>query len=99
MLGSAAAFTLDLKQVRRRHLGVHSMMKAMAGCVKQVHISDYNLRQNCLPPGTGQLDTGAFIESLQKIGYDGDLIIELYSDNFTDISQLLASLRYVQTFL
>ncbi len=99
LLGEYAAFVLDIKQVVRKKGSIPAMLKAMAKSLRHVHISDHRQGENCLPPGTGSMDYPAFLHSLGAVGYEGDLIIELYSHNFDSVSELTKSMRYVQALI
>ena len=99
MFGQAAAFTLDTKQVQRKQADLEEMLSAMGQDIRHVHISDYNDVSDCLPPGEGELDFAALVRRLRSFGYEGDLIIELYSNGFQKREQLVQAMRYIQTLL
>lgn len=96
LFGKFAAFVLDTKQVVRSGAGLDEMLDAMGDAVRHVHISDYTPSADCLPPGTGQMDTPAFINKLKAIGFEGDLIIELYREGFATPEQLVQAMAYLQ---
>lgn len=96
---SDAAFVMDTKQARRYGISAEEMLSAMQDAVRHVHISDYSLHHFCLPPGKGELDFAKFLANLASFGYDGDLIIELYRDNFADIAELIESKKYIESIL
>lgn len=95
MLGLAAAFVLDTKQVRRATADLDEMLAAMNGDICHVHISDFTGTYDCLPPGDGDFDIPAFLEKLRGQGFDGDLIIELYRDGFENLPDLLRGMEYL----
>ena len=99
LLGQDAAFVLDLKQAQRNKVPVHCMLQAMRGAVQQVHISDHNQSETCLAPGAGEMDFLRFFRSLGGAGYNGDVIIELYSDNYGSQAELIRSFQYVRKVL
>ena len=99
LLAGDAAFVLDLKQARRNQIPVKEMLSAMNGGVRQVHISDFDDGKNCLPPGRGKMDFDCFLQDLAAEGYGGDLIIELYSENYDSLEDLIESMQYVQNLL
>jgi sugar phosphate isomerase/epimerase len=98
-LGQDAAFVLDTKQVQRFGAGLPDMLDAMGGCIRHVHISDYSVGHDCLPPGAGEADFALLIGKLKAQQYDGDLVIELYRDNFEDVQDLVKAMQYVQRLL
>lgn len=99
LLGADAAFVLDTKQAVRAGTTVWEMLRAMGKDVRHVHISDHSKQGNCLPPGQGEEDFAALIAALRAGGYRGDLIIELYEDNFGGMDDLAGALAYVQRLL
>lgn len=99
LLAEDAAFVLDTKQVRRRDGSLQKMMDAMDGAIRQVHISDYDAAHNCLLPGRGDMDIPAFLQHLAAQGFTGDLIIEVYNDNFDDVSELVQAMGLIDHWL
>ncbi len=99
LLGEAAAFTLDLKQVLRFGATADEMLDAMGEDVCHVHISDNAPGRDCIPPGTGSFDFTAFIQKLQALGYRGDLIIELYQEGYGSGEDLARAMQYISALL
>ncbi len=100
LLQEAAAFTLDIKQVvRRKEAEVEDMLQAMGNKIRHVHISDHTKNQDCILPGCGDFNFKNLIYRLKKMGYEGDLIIELYRDGFEDAQQLAQARRYIDTLI
>lgn len=87
-LGDKAQFTLDLKQCRRSGVDVFTMIDAMAGAIRHVHISDATAAEDCLMPGKGDVDFAAVFRALKQSGFDGAAVIELYRHNFDRIDEL-----------
>lgn len=90
-----AAFVLDTKQAHRVQVDVPSMLEAMGKDIKHIHISDYSEKQECLPPGNGQFDVTGLLHKLAKQDYRGDIIVELYRDNFLDQKELVKAMNHV----
>lgn len=99
MLGKDAAFVLDTKQVQRAGNSVKAMVEAMGEGIRHVHISDFAEGDDCLPPGQGGFGFSGLIGSLLKLGYEGDLVIEVYRDNFTQSDDLRAAMEYINALL
>lgn len=99
LLGEHAAFVLDMKQALRGGVDAAAMLDAMGGDVCHVHISDHGRGHDCLPPGQGEEDFPAFISQLAELGFQGDLIIELYRDNFSSPKDLTASMEYIHSLI
>lgn len=98
-LGEYAAYVLDIKQAWRKQVQPQAMLDAMAPALRHVHISDHIPGRECLPPGKGEMDYAAFIKSLQATGYQGDMIIELYENNFENAGELARAMQYIQDML
>lgn len=99
LLGPDAAFVLDTKQVQRAGESVKEMVATMGKAIRHVHISDFAEGDDCLPPGQGGFGFSGLIGSLLRLGYEGDLIIEVYRDNFTRSDDLRAAMEYVNALL
>ncbi len=99
LLGENAAFVLDTKQAHRAGVSAFDMAKAMAPDIRHVHISDFSKGKDCLLPGGGAFDFTAFLAGLRGLGYDGDLIIEVYSDCYTGDGEVRRALEHVQALL
>ena len=88
LLGEKAQFVLDLKQCKRCGIHPSDVISAMAGGIRHVHVSDSDDLHDCLVPGRGKTDYGELLSQLKKNGFEGDLIMELYRNNFNDITDL-----------
>lgn len=96
LFGEYSAFVLDTKQACRRGVGIYALMAEMGEDIRQVHASDHAGAEHCLPPGAGEMDFVPFIAKLREYHYDGDLIIELYSDNYSEPQALLQAMHHLQ---
>ncbi|MBQ9986277.1 MAG: sugar phosphate isomerase/epimerase [Oscillospiraceae bacterium] len=89
-------FTLDLKQARRAGVSVDEYISAMGERIMNLHLSDCDAQNDCLLPGEGEVDYSSFFEKMRKNGYNGDVIIEVYSSNFREEGQLTRSKRFLE---
>ena len=89
-------FTLDLKQARRAGVSVYDYIDAMGDRIKNIHVSDFDDTSDCLPPGEGRFDFDEFLKKVKEIGYLGDILIEVYSSNFSDEEQLVKSRQFLE---
>jgi sugar phosphate isomerase/epimerase len=87
-------FVLDLKQAVRAQVNPFDMMDAMGTDIINVHISDNNKENDCLPPGKGDFDFQNLYERLADLNYNGPLIIEVYRHNFTHLYEIAESLKF-----
>jgi len=87
-LGDDCAFVLDVKQAVRAGKNPFKMCEAMGEKLVHVHINDNRPGEDCLLPGNGIMDFCTLKQQMQKFGYDGDLIIEVYRRNFGEMEEL-----------
>lgn len=99
LIGEEVHFTLDVKQAVRSGEDVFEMMEAMGDRIAHVHISDHTVAHDCLPPGTGEMGYAAFFRRLRQLGFDGNVILELYRENFTGDNELQAAITYLNQFV
>ncbi len=92
-------FTLDIKQANRAGVPVDEYIKVMGSDIANLHINDFDAHATCLLPGKGVFDFAELFAKLGSAGYRGDAIVEVYSENYTDISQLADSIAYVKSCL
>ena len=78
--------TLDIKQVMQAGLNYRDFIPAMEGRINNVHLTDYDENGNILRPGKG-------------IGYDGPMMIELYSGNYDKYSDVKDCVDYLNDIL
>lgn len=94
-LGDSVGFALDIKQALRSGYGPEETLAAMGDRVLHVHMSDNGPAGDCLPPGEGSFDIKSFLLKLAKMGFDGDVILELYAENYDNLEQLTKSFEYL----
>lgn len=99
-LGDSFKTVLDIKQARRAGREAAEFIDTMGESIVHVHLSDYSEKCDCIPPcEEGLSDFEGLFTSLEKIGYRGKYIVELYSDNFSDESEILMSAKYLEGIL
>lgn len=95
-IGNNFKMVLDIKQAVRSGYTPDDFVSVLNDRIVQVHISDHNEENDCLPPGEGDFDFKNFIKNLNDKGYKGDYIIELYSSSFLNDEQLILSKNYIE---
>mgnify|MGYP003106135409 CR=1 FL=1 len=82
------SFVFDLKQSIRSGYGPEAIWDAMGGRVAHVHISDNDSGHDCLLPGKGDFDFGAFFSA--RVGREPveNFMIEVYRNAFLEPSEL-----------
>lgn len=99
-LGSHFKMVLDVKQARRTKVDPYEFIRIMGDDIVHVHLSDFSESCDCLPPDEkGLFDFERLFTELDKVGYKGKYIVELYSDNYKDESEILSSAKYLEGIL
>lgn len=96
-MGDRARFVFDLKQCRRAGHQPDEVIEAMGSGLIHVHISDHDADRDCLMPGRGTVDYPRLLTLLQRVGYTGPLILELYRKNFGEEQELVQGRRFLET--
>ena len=94
-----ARFVLDLKQAIRAQQDPLEMLQAMGGQCCHVHISDSRPGEPCLPIGKGNLDLVQWKKALKQVNFRGKVVLELYRENFQDLSELSNSYKVLKAAL
>ena len=89
-------YTLDLKQGNRAGRHWSEYLSVMGERLYNIHINDYDTEHSCLLPGAGSMEYAAFQKALQDIGYDKQMLIEVYSSNFSKDEQIIQSAEWLQ---
>ncbi len=81
-------FTLDIKQAHRAGQDWQRFLNAVGDRICNVHLNDFDSAQSCLLPGEGTMDYNAFFSALAALGYDRQVLIEVYKNNFDSLDQI-----------
>lgn len=93
-----AGFVFDVKQAYLGGIDPIETVKAMGSGLRHIHISDISKDNKCVLPGQGCFDYKQFFDAVQKIGFDGDAVIEVYRYSFNDIEELKNSYMYLKNY-
>ena len=88
-------FVFDAKQACRGGYDPYGVLEAMGDHVVHVHINDW-ADGSCKPPCMGALDMRRILNRLNEVGYNGDMVVEVYRENFTDVYQLKAAAEMLE---
>ncbi|HBC95698.1 MAG TPA: sugar phosphate isomerase/epimerase [Clostridium sp.] len=88
-------FTLDIKQAYRAGKTPEEYIDVMGSALENLHLNDRDDKNSCLLPGKGNVDYKKILCKLKEIGYNKVGIIEVYSDNYKDYSQLKMAKDYI----
>ncbi|MCY6355418.1 sugar phosphate isomerase/epimerase family protein [Clostridium sp. ZS2-4] len=93
------SFTLDIKQAYKAGVPIEEYIKLMNKDIVNLHINDKDSINPCLLPGKGEVDYMSLNSILKEVDYRGTAIIEVYSDNYSDYKELVASREYLKEIL
>ena len=86
----------DIKQAHRSGYPYKEYIEDMKGSISHVHLSDMDKDGKMCLPGKGTYNFKEILSRLKDAGFDGNVIIEVYNENFADVSQLKNSLEYLR---
>lgn len=96
LVGNEFRMVLDIKQCRRCNVSESEYINLLGNKIYQVHISDCLNGSDCLAPGAGEYDFKELFKALKDVGYDKSVIIELYRNNFGEVSELKTAKEYLE---
>jgi Sugar phosphate isomerases/epimerases len=91
--------TLDIKQAMQAKLDYTKFIPVMQGRLNNVHLSDYDANGALCVPGRGIVDYYKLFSMLRDFGYDGNMMLELYAQNYKNYSEITESIEYLQNIL
>ena len=89
----------DIKQARRSGYPYQAYIADMSGAISHVHLSDVDGNGKMCLPGCGIYDFEDILKRLQGAGFDGNVIVEVYSNNFGDTEELKQSLNFLDEII
>lgn len=95
-------FTLDIKQAVRSGNDPFAFAEALGDRIDAVHCCDCRLengRMQYLLPPRGGFDFSGLIRILQNKGFDGDVLLEVYSDTYRSLDELRDSYCALQSMI
>ena len=90
---------LDIKQARIAGEGYEKYLDEMGESLAYAHISDVDEMGNIRLPGQGTFDFATMIKRLKDVGFDGNLLIEVYKENYQDEAELKIACDYVNELI
>lgn len=94
----SAKFVFDIKQALKAEISPYEMIDAMGKRLRHIHINDFSSDNKCVLPGKGCFDFEGFFNCINSVGYDGDIIIEVYRFSFDKIPELRKSYDFLKQF-
>lgn len=90
---------LDIKQARISQYPYEAYIQDMGSRLAYAHISDIDENGKIRLPGQGKFDFETLIKRLKDIGFDGALLIEVYTDDYDGVKQLQTACAYLDELL
>lgn len=87
---------LDVKQARISGDSYKDYIKEMCNSIITVHLSDVNDSEHICLPGKGNFDFKDLFYRLKDVGFDGNMLIEVYTDDYKEIDEIKESLDYLR---
>ncbi|MBR6761634.1 MAG: sugar phosphate isomerase/epimerase [Oscillospiraceae bacterium] len=88
ILGDEAAITFDVKQAVRAGMNPMEAIQSIGKHIAHIHLSDHGPLGDCLRIGKGRFSVVPFFTQLHRIGYQGDITLELYREAFDSVQDL-----------
>ncbi|MBQ7879361.1 MAG: sugar phosphate isomerase/epimerase [Clostridia bacterium] len=90
---------LDIKQARISEFPYESYLTEMGEKIAYVHVSDVDERGKICLPGKGVFDFETLVKRLKDVGFDGNLLVEVYTGDYGAESQLKSSCDFLNEIL
>ena len=90
---------LDIKQARISGYPYEEYLTEMGNHLAYAHVSDYNEKGKMCLPGKGDFDFDTLIKRLKDVGFDGALLIEVYTGDYVAHEELKESCDYLNELL
>lgn len=88
--------TLDIKQARQSGIDYREFLSEMGTDIVTVHISDADENGKMCLPGKGITDFGDMFNRLSGVGFDGAVLLEVYTNDFDKESELFDSVDFIK---
>lgn len=85
----------DIKQARRSGYPYSMYIREMGERISHAHLSDMDENGRVCLPGKGVYDFTAILKELKDCGFDGNILIEVYPEDYGEIEELKVSLEYL----
>ncbi|MBO7297837.1 MAG: sugar phosphate isomerase/epimerase [Clostridia bacterium] len=90
---------LDIKQARISQYPYEEYLAEMGERLAYLHISDIDERGKICLPGKGVFDFDTLIKRLKDSGFDGALLIEVYTNDYGSERELKTACEYIDELL
>lgn len=91
-------YTLDIKQAHRAGQDWRLFLNAVGDRIVNIHLNDFDEEHSCLLPGEGTMEYDAFFTRLAELGYDRQVLIEVYKSNFDSVEQIRRAVAHLAPY-
>lgn len=95
-IGDDFKIVLDIKQAHRAGFSPYEFIDKLGEAIVHIHISDRNSEKDCITPFKGEFDFASLFKTMEKIGYKGKYIIELYEWSYDDSDEIFEAYKKLQ---
>ncbi|MFU0799396.1 MAG: sugar phosphate isomerase/epimerase [Xylanivirga thermophila] len=89
-------FTLDIKQAMKSGYTPYNFLEYMGDRLVNIHLCDYDEEKRLFMPGRGSFDFNQLKRLLDKKGYDGPVIMEIYRNNYKHYSEIMDGVKHLE---
>ena len=86
----------DIKQARSSGYAAEDYIEEMSGRINTVHLSDVDENGKMTLPGRGITDFRKLFIALDRAKFEGNMLLEVYKDDYGSIGELADSLAYLR---
>lgn len=90
---------LDIKQARISGYPYEEYLTEMGARLAYAHVSDINNDGKICLPGKGNFDFDTLVKRLKDVGFDGALLVEVYTGDYGDERELKQSCDFLNEIL
>ncbi len=90
---------LDIKQARISGFPYQAYLEEMGEKLCYVHVSDVDEQGKICLPGKGTFDFTTLIKRLQDVGFDGALLVEVYTGDYKEEQELKLACEYLDELI
>ena len=87
---------LDVKQARISGDSYKDYIEEMGSSISTVHLSDVDDNGKIVLPGKGTFDFEELFKRLKGVNFSGNMLIEVYTNDYGEITELKDSLDYLR---
>ena len=96
-IGDDFKMVLDVKQARRAGIDPHRFIDLLFPHIVHLHLSDFTAERDCtIPAGEGNYDFASLFRRMHSLGYDGNAILEVYKDAYSDPAKLIEGKNWLE---